>query len=127
MLQVDPGALAAGLPDDLLTVPLVTPGARGFAAVPAGARVVARFIDGAPAAIVRPVGAGRVLAFAADPMGPAALDDPMDLARLVADVHRWAGGSTVASTWAYRLPGDPDPTRLPWEGSVPPEAARAGL
>jgi hypothetical protein len=127
VLQVDPGALAAGTPDDLLTVPLVTPGARGFAAVPAGASVVARFIDGAPAAILRTVGAGRVLAFAADPMAPGVLDDPMDLARLVADIHRWAGGSTVAATWAYRLPGDPDPTRLPWEGSVPPEAARAGL
>ena len=52
---------------------------------------------------------------------------PMDLARLVADLHRWAGGSTVDPTWAYRLPGDPDPTRLPWEGSIPPAAARAGL
>ena len=73
----------------------MTPGARGFAAVPAGASVVARFIDGAPAAILRAVGAGRVLAFAADPMAPGALDDPMDLARLVAGVHRWAGGSTA--------------------------------
>ena len=89
--------------------------------------MVARFIDGAPAAILRTVGAGRVLAFAADPMAPGVLDDPMDLARLVADIHRWAGGSTATSTWAYRLPGDPDPTRLPWEGSVPSEAARAGF
>jgi hypothetical protein len=127
ILQVEPGALGAGIPDDLLTVPLVAPGARGFAAVPAGASVVARFIDGAPAAILRRVGAGRVLAFAADPMAPAALDDPMDLARLVADVHRWAGGGTASPAWAYRLAGDPDPDRLPWEGSVPPEAARAGL
>jgi hypothetical protein len=126
ILEVEAGALGAGVPDDLLTVPLVAPGARGFAAVPAGARVAARFIDGAPAAILRPVGAGRVLAFAADPMAPGALDDPMDLARLVADVHRWAGGSTSAA-WTYRLPGDPDPGRLPWEGAVPPEAARAGL
>ena len=127
ILQVEPGALAAGIPDDLLTVPLVAPGARGFAAVPAGASVVARFIDGAPAAVLRPVGAGRVLAFAADPMAPGALDDPMDLARLVADVHRWAGGSTAGPAWAYRLPGDPDPDRPPWEGAVPPEAARAGI
>ena len=29
--------------------------------------------------------------------------------------------------WAYRIPGDPRPTRLPWADAVAPEAARAGL
>lgn len=127
LLEVAPGALGAGVPDDLLSVPIDTPRPRGFAAVPAGASVVARFIDGAPAAFVRAVGAGRVLAFSADPMSPSALDDPLDLARLTADVHRWAGGTADHPAWAYRLPGDPSPERLPWEGAVPPEAARAGM
>ncbi len=127
MLEVEPGALGAGAPDDLLSVPIESAGRRAFAAVPAGAGVVARFIDGAPAAIARPVGAGRVLAFAADPMAPGVLDDPIDLVRLVRAVHTWAGGSLDHPAWAWRLPGDPEPGRLPWEGAVPPEAARAGL
>lgn len=127
ILQVEAGALAPGLPDDLLSVPIDAPEARAFAAVPAGAAVVARFLDGAPAAIARPVGAGRVLAFAADPMVPSVLDEPLDLARLVAAVHRWAGGTLDHPAWRYRIPGDPNPTRLPWEDAVDPLAARAGL
>ena len=95
--------------------------------MPAGARVLARFIDGAPAALVRAVGAGRVVAFAADPMSPSVLDDPLDLVPLVRALHAWSGGTLDHPAWAYRLPGDPDPGRLPWEGAVPPEAARAGL
>jgi Beta-galactosidase len=127
MLQVEPGALGAGLPDDLLSVPIDAPEARAFAAVPAGASVVARFIDGAPAALARPVGAGRVLAFAADPMVPSVLDEPLDLARLAGAIHRWAGGALDHPAWRYRIPGDPRPTRLPWADAVAPEAARAGL
>ena len=88
---------------------------------------MARFIDGAPAAIARPVGAGRVLAFARDPMVPSVLDEPLDLARLAAAIHRWAGGALDHPAWRYRIPGDPQPTRLPWEDAVEPEAARAGL
>ncbi|MGD9695955.1 MAG: beta-galactosidase [Thermoleophilia bacterium] len=126
ILQVEPGALGAGAPDDLLTVPVASPGARAFADVPAGAGVVARFIDGAPAAILRTVGAGRVLAFAADPMDPGSLDDPLDLARFVRDIHRWAGGVTDDPAWSYRIPGDPAPDRLPWETAVTPAQARAG-
>ena len=127
MLQVDAGALGPGLPDDLLSVPIDAAQARAFGGVPAGASVVARFVDGAPAAILRQVGAGRVLAFAADPMTPSVLDDPQDLARLVGAIHRWAGGALDVPAWRYRIPGDPQPTRLPWEDAVPPEAARAGL
>lgn len=127
ILEVAPGALAPGLPNDLLDVPIDADEARGFASVPAGAAVVARFLDGAPAAILRPVGAGRVLAFAADPMVPSVLDDPMDLVRLVGDIHRWTGGSADNPAWSFRLPGDPDPTRPPWEGAVTPQAAGAGL
>ncbi len=127
ILQVDQGALGAGLPDDLLSVPIDAVQARAFAGVPAGGSVVARFIDGAPAAIARPVGAGRVLAFASDPMVPSVLDEPLDLARLAAAIHRWAGGALDHPAWRYRIPGDPQPTRLPWSDAVEPEAARAGL
>jgi len=127
ILEVQPGALGAGAPDDLLSLPIDSAHPRAFAAVPADAGVVARFLDGAPAAILRTVGAGRVLAFSADPMAPSALDEPLDLARFAAAVHRWAGGTLGDPAWEYRLPGDPDPTRLPWEDAVPPAAARAGL
>ena len=127
VLAVEPGALGAGAPDDLLTLPVDTPRPRAFSAVPPGARVVARFLDGAPAAILNPVGAGRVLAFSADPMTPGVLDEPLDLARFVGVVHAWAGGRVGDPAWDYRLPGDPDPTRLPWKDAVPPAAARAGL
>jgi hypothetical protein len=126
MLEVDAGVLGPGLPADLLSVRIDAPVARAFSGVPAGATVVARFIDGAPAAILRPVGAGRVLAFSADPMAPSVLDDPIDLARLVGAIHRWAGGTVGHPAWSYRIPGDPSPTRLPWEGAVAPEAARPG-
>jgi hypothetical protein len=121
VVEVQPGALAPGLPDDLLSAPIDAPARRAFSAVPPGARAVARFLDGAPAAILRPVGAGRVLAFAADPMVPSALDDPMDLVRLVGTVHRWAGGTAGHPAWSYRIPGDPRPARLPWETAVPPD------
>lgn len=127
MLEVQPGALAPGRPDDLLSIPVASSPRRAFAGVPAGASVVARFIDGAPAAIVRPVGAGRVLAFSADPMDPAVLDDPIDLVRLVRDIHAWAGGTLDHPAWSWRLSGDPDPGREPWEGAVPAASARAGL
>jgi hypothetical protein len=95
--------------------------------VPAGARVVGRFLSGAPAVIERPVGAGRVLAFSADPMTPGVLDSPLDLARLVGVIHAWAGGALDQPAWGYRLPGDPEPGRAPWQGAVAPAAARAGL
>jgi Beta-galactosidase len=120
ILEVDANALGAGLPDDLLSVPIDAPQARAFGAVPAGATVVARFIDGAPAALLRQVGAGRVLAFAADPMTPSVLDEPLDLTRFVAAIHRWAGGAVDQPAWRYRIPGDPQPARLPWEDAVEP-------
>ena len=127
VLEVPQGALDGTAPDDLLTVPLDAPRPRAFAAVPAGARVVARFVDGAPAALLRGVGRGRVLAWSADPMSPGALDAPLDLARLAGDLQRWAGGTTGNPAWGYRIPGDPDPARLPWEDAIAPGDARAGL
>ena len=127
VLEVQPGALGAGVPDDLLDIPIDSPNPRAFASVPADATVVARFLDGAPAAILRQVGAGRVLAFSADPMAPGVLDGPMDLARFVGDVHEWAGGTLGDPAWTYRIPGDPDPGRLPWPDAITPEAAQAGM
>ena len=96
------------------------PAPRAFASVPAGASVVARFIDGAPAAILRQVGAGRVLAFSADLMAPSVLDGPLDLARFVGDIQRWAGGTPrrrprgATASRATRSPtGFPGRTRSP--------------
>ncbi len=121
VLEVEAGALAAGSPSEILTLPIETKPSRAFAAVPAGSAVVARFIDGAPAAFVRPVGRGRVLAFASDLMSPAALDAPLDLARFVRDVQAWAGGALDNPAYAYRIPGDPIPRRLPWGDALRPE------
>ncbi len=45
ILQVEAGALRAGVPDDLLSVPIDAAQARAFAAVPAGASVLARFVE----------------------------------------------------------------------------------
>jgi hypothetical protein len=127
LLEVQPGALGAGVPDDLLSIPIDSDHPRAFASVPAGASVVARFIDGAPAAILRPVGAGRVLAFSADPMVPSVLDGPMDLARFVGDVHEWAGGALDNPAWTYRIPGDPAPGHLPWSDAIEPADAQVGF
>ncbi|MDX6553829.1 MAG: beta-galactosidase [Miltoncostaeaceae bacterium] len=125
-LLVAPSALAAGEPAETLVLPVATDGARPFASVPAGARVVAAFRDGAPAAILRPVGAGRVLAFASETLAPSAAARPADLARFVGMVHRWAGGVTGDPAWTYRIPGDPDPTRPPWRGAAESVAIPSG-
>jgi hypothetical protein len=119
-LVVAPSALAAGEPSEALVLPVAKDGARAFGSVPAGASVVAAFRDGAPAAILRTVGAGRVLAFASQTMAPAAAARPADLARFVGMVHRWAGGTTGHPAWTYSIPGDPDPTRPPWPGAAAP-------
>lgn len=127
ILEASPGALGEGSPDDVLTLPVDGPRPRGFGAVPEGASVVARYIDGAPGVLLRQVGAGRVLAFAGDVMAPSVLDDPADLVRFVRDVHRWAGGALDHPAWTWRLPGDPQPERLPWAEAVDPATAQAGL
>lgn len=117
--EVEAGAIAPGVPSDDMAVPLE--GTRhAFVGVPGDARVVARYIDGAPAGILRSVGSGRVLAFSGQLMRPEALDVPMDLVDLTREIHAWSGGITDHPAWSYRLPGDPEPTRLPWaDGYVP--------
>jgi hypothetical protein len=82
--------------------------------------VVARYLDEAPAVIARPVGKGRVLAGGADLMRPEAVEAPLDTVRLVSALQTWSGGSVGHPAWNYRIPGDPEPDRLPWEGSEEP-------
>ena len=104
---VAPGALAPTLPATPLTVPAASTTGRFFAAVPADARVVGRFRDGTPALISRSVGAGRVLAFASDPMVPAALERPDALAALVTSIQQMGGGAVDDPAWGYTLPATP--------------------
>jgi hypothetical protein len=119
LVLVEKDALGPGLPADLLAVPIDTDRPQAFARVPAGATVIARYPDGAPAAVTRPVGRGRVIAFAADPMDPSALVEPLDLVTLVAALQRATGGTLGHPAWGYRLPGARTP-RPPWEGSYAP-------
>src|SRR5205823_8013742 len=90
---------------------------RAFTQLPAGASAVARYGDGALAAILRPVGAGRVLSFAGDTMRPRALINPLDLVSLVGAVVQWRGAKLGDPAWRYTIPGDPYTGRLPWQGA----------
>jgi hypothetical protein len=115
ILLAAPETLGPGQPPDLLTIPIEAGVRRAFAAIPAGATVVARFIDDAPAVLLRQVGAGRVLAFASDPMEPAVLDSPLDLVRLVTAIQTSQGARLDDPAWSYAIPGVP--AGLPWEGA----------
>jgi hypothetical protein len=120
VLLAEPGALGAGTPGELLELPIEAPTARAFASVPAGAGVVARFVDDAPAVITRPVGAGRVIAFATELLRPEALDDPLDLVAFVRAVHSLNGGTLDHPAWAYAIPGAPQASAPPWATAVTP-------
>ena len=114
VVRVEAGALAPGVPEDDLYLPVDAPRARAFASVPAGARVVGRYLDDAPALLVRDVGRGRVVTFSWDPMRPQSLLEPVDLARFVRALHGWTGGTLDHPAWSYRVPGSPEPDRPPW-------------
>jgi len=114
IVRVEAGALAPGVPEDDLYLPVDAPRARAFSAVPPGARVVARFLDDAPAVLVRDVGRGRVVSFSWDPMRPQSLLEPVDLVRFVRALHGWTGGTLDHPAWGYRVPGAPEPDRPPW-------------
>ena len=80
---------APARPTTCSSLPIDSARPRAFAARAGRARASWRASSTArPAAILRPVGAGRVLAFSADPMAPSVLDEPLDLARFVGAVHR---------------------------------------
>lgn len=65
---------------------------------------MARFADGAPGVLSRPVCKGRVIAFASDPMAPAALVQPLDLVALMTGIQRSGGGAVDDPAWDYGLP-----------------------
>jgi hypothetical protein len=50
-------------------------------------------------------------------MRPESLSVPQDLITFVQSIHGWSGGVGNHPAWGYRLPGDPDPDRLPWDGA----------
>ncbi len=119
LVRMAPDALGAGRPADELYATVEAPQARAFDAVPEGASVIARFVDGAPAVIRRPVGRGQVVAFSVDLLRPQNLVDPMDLHRMVRTIHAWSGGG-FSTAWDYTVPGSPEPARPPWEGAAAP-------
>jgi hypothetical protein len=114
LVRTAPGTLAPGLPSGELYAGVEAPVARAFDGVPAGAEVLARFSDDAPAALRRTVGAGRVVAFSVDLLRPQALTDPGDLPALVRDLQTWAGGRVGHPAWDWTVPGSPDPAAAPW-------------
>jgi hypothetical protein len=120
LIRVELASLGAALPNEELYAPIDAGTARAFTTVPVGATVVARYLDEAPAVIARPVGKGRVLAAGADLMRPEAVEAPLDTVRLVAALQTWSGDALNHPAWNYRIPGDPEPDRPPWEGSEPP-------
>ena len=118
VLFVPKGSLGEATPPDLFTLPVDDRRSWTFADVPADGTVVATHLDQRPAAVVRAVGAGKVLSFAADPMTPGSLVEPMDLVSFTGMVQRMAGGTTGDPRWTWRIPGTPD--RDPWEGAYRP-------
>lgn len=114
LLRVGPGALGSAGPAQELLLPADAPVRRAFAAVPDGATVPVRFLDDAPAVISRPVGSGRVIAFATDPMQPASLVDPLDLDAFVRSLETAVGARLDHPAWSWTAPGTPEPGRPSW-------------
>ncbi len=111
-------ALGAGLPARPLSIAAV-PGGK-FVSPPPDARVIGVNPDGSPAVMVRTVGAGRVIAFAGEPMFPLTLDAPGGLPEFVASIQRMQDAPTGLPVWRWELPGTPEPGRLPWRTAVRP-------
>lgn len=99
-------------------VDVAVTGAGQFTGVPAGAAIIGTNADGTPAVVSRTVGAGRVIAFASDPMFPATLDAPSGLSDLVRAIQRERGAPLDLAVWKYTLPGTPDPARPAWSGAT---------
>jgi hypothetical protein len=112
------GALGTATPPDLYTIPVADRRSWAFTDIPAAATVVATHLDQRPAAVLRQVGRGQVLSFAADPMTPGSLVEPMDLVPLVGMIQRLGGGQTGHAAWTWRVPGTRD--LPPWKGSYDP-------
>jgi hypothetical protein len=118
VLLMPKDALGTRTPPDLYTIPVADRRSWAFADVAPGSTVVATHLDQRPAAVLRPVGRGKVLSFAADPMTPGSLVEPMDLVPLVGMIQRMAGGATGHAAWAWRVPGTRDLS--PWEDAYRP-------
>jgi len=110
--------LGAGFPARPLSIATVPSGK--FVQPPADARVIGVNPDGSPAAMIRHVGAGRVIAFAGEPMFPRILDAPGGLPDFVAAIQRNQGAPVGMPVWSWELPGTPQPGRLPWAKAVRP-------
>jgi hypothetical protein len=121
-ITVAAGSLTPSQPPRALTVPLAAGTTGAFPSVPVGASVVATNADGSPAGILRPVGSGQVLAFAGEVMFPKTLDAPGDLVELARALLAWRGLPTGVPAWRYEIPGNPQPSRLPWATAVRPPA-----
>ncbi|MSO43871.1 MAG: hypothetical protein EXQ74_00945 [Thermoleophilia bacterium] len=118
VLLMQAEALAASVPPDVFGIPVDDRRSWSFTDVAPGGRVVATHLDQSPAAVLRDVGRGHVLSFAADPMTPGSLVEPLDVVTLVGHVQRFAGGTTDAPAWSWRIPDTVD--HLPWEGAYRP-------
>ena len=118
MLFVQKGALGAGVPTGLQTLPVNDRRSWAFQDVPADAQVVATHLDGRPAGVLRQVGQGRVLSFSAEIMDPASLAQPQDLVTFVGQVARMSGSTFDDATWTWRMPGAP--VRAPWDDTWTP-------
>lgn len=106
-IVVAPNALGTGLPARELTLPLAEGPRRAFATMPPGARVLARFPDGAPVVVEHDVGQGRVIAFATDVMQPGILTSSRDWDLFSEALVARVGGSADHPAWDYALPGAP--------------------
>lgn len=114
VLRVDAAAMGAGRPSDDLFLPIDADVVRGFATVPAGSQVLARFTNDTPAVISRAVGQGRVIAFSTSILTPQVFTDPIDAVAFVRDLHAGYGGVLDHPAWGYRVPGAVDPLPPPW-------------
>lgn len=117
-VTIGQGALGQGLPTRPLSIAAVPPGK--FVTPPADARVIGVNRDGSAAVMVRTVGAGRVIAFAGEPMFPRTLDAPGGLPEFVAAIQRQQGAPLGLAVWSWELAGTPEPGRLPWPRAVRP-------
>lgn len=113
-LTIGAGGIGAA---QVAPIDLATSAAGRFVAPPPGATVIGANGDGSPAVISRAVGAGRVIAFAADPMFPSSLAAPAGLEALARAVQRERGAPVDLPVWDYALPGTPDPVRPPWDAT----------
>lgn len=117
-ITMAPDAIAPGVPARTLGIPLL-PGRAGAFTTVAAATTIATNGDGSPAALLRSVGTGQVVAFAGQVMTPRSLDAPGDLVAMASSLLAWRGAPLGVGAWRYEIPGNPAPGALPWPTAVP--------